>query len=79
MKTAVSLPDSVFEAADKLAAKQGWSRSHLYAEALTEYIEKHGEDSIVKSLNSLCKEVDTSLDQDLSWASKEILKRSEWL
>lgn len=34
MKTAVSIPDSLFEAADRLARRRRVSRSALYAEAL---------------------------------------------
>jgi metal-responsive CopG/Arc/MetJ family transcriptional regulator len=37
MKTAVSLPDSLFEAADQLARQLGKSRSQFYAEALRAY------------------------------------------
>ena len=44
MKTAISIPDSLFTAADALARKLGMSlRSRLYATALAEYVAKqHG-------------------------------------
>jgi hypothetical protein len=38
MKTAISIPDSLFEEADRLAKSRGWSRSELYANAVTAYV-----------------------------------------
>ncbi len=38
MKTAVSLPDELFERAEIEAAKRGMSRSGFYAEAIKSYI-----------------------------------------
>ncbi|MCI5211777.1 MAG: ChpI protein, partial [Candidatus Electrothrix sp. ATG2] len=34
MKTAISIPDKLFTAADQYAKKHGFSRSSLYAKAL---------------------------------------------
>jgi metal-responsive CopG/Arc/MetJ family transcriptional regulator len=53
MKTAVSLPDPLFEAADRLASQLGKSRSQLYAEALREYLAKHRDDDITARLNEV--------------------------
>ena len=41
MKTAISIPDEVFEAADRTAKKLGVSRSELYATAVHEFIERN--------------------------------------
>ena len=38
MKTAISIPDSIFEEAERLAKTRGWSRSELYANAVTAYV-----------------------------------------
>ncbi|MDZ7631520.1 MAG: hypothetical protein U5K74_09270 [Gemmatimonadaceae bacterium] len=40
MKTAISLPDALFDEADAVAYRLGVSRSQLYATALAEYIAK---------------------------------------
>jgi metal-responsive CopG/Arc/MetJ family transcriptional regulator len=53
MKTAVSLPDSLFEAADELARQLGKSRSQLYAEALRDYLERHRDENITRRLNEV--------------------------
>jgi predicted transcriptional regulator len=38
MKTAVSIPDDLFEAAEKAAKRRGSTRSGLYAEALASFL-----------------------------------------
>ena len=38
MKTAISIPDALFEEAERLAKTRGWSRSELYANAVTAYV-----------------------------------------
>ena len=41
MKTAISIPDETFEAAETLAGRLGLSRSELYATAVAEYLARH--------------------------------------
>jgi antitoxin MazE6 len=53
MKTAVSFPDPLFEAADRLAQELGKSRSQLCAEALREYLERHRNENITARLNEI--------------------------
>ncbi len=53
MKTAVSIPDRVFQSAEKLAVRLGVSRSELYAKAVAALVEKHREDVITSQLNEL--------------------------
>ena len=53
MKTAISIPDPVFEAAEDLAKRLGKSRSQLYAEALRQYLERHRDQDITRRLNEV--------------------------
>jgi metal-responsive CopG/Arc/MetJ family transcriptional regulator len=41
MKTAISIPDPIFQAADSLANRLGVSRSELYAKAIEAFIEQN--------------------------------------
>jgi hypothetical protein len=41
VKTAISIPNETFEAAEKLAKRIGISRSELYATAVAEYLARH--------------------------------------
>ncbi len=47
MKTAISLPDSVFEEAEALAQRLGLSRSELYTKALQAYLRKYNRNQIL--------------------------------
>ena len=44
MKTAVSVPNEVFERAERLAKRLEVSRSELYSRALREYLSRHAPD-----------------------------------
>ena len=53
MKTAISLPDNLFQEADGYARSAGISRSELYALALTEYLARREEARITQRLNAV--------------------------
>ncbi|NET33285.1 MAG: hypothetical protein F6K19_14905 [Cyanothece sp. SIO1E1] len=53
MKTAISLPDQVFEQAEALAQQLGLSRSELYAKALQAYLKRYNRDQILLKLNQV--------------------------
>jgi metal-responsive CopG/Arc/MetJ family transcriptional regulator len=80
MKTAVSLPDSLFEAADQLARQLGKSRSQLYAEALSAFLEKHRDHDITARLNAIYDtEPDLAeLDPVLAALQFRSLQKEEW-
>ena len=51
MKTAISIPDPIFEAAERLARRLGVSRSEVYAKAVSAYLEHFQEEGITAALN----------------------------
>jgi predicted transcriptional regulator len=53
MKTAISVPDDVFEAAERLARRLGKSRSELYSTAIASYLERHRQDGVTERLNEV--------------------------
>ncbi|MFO7609940.1 MAG: ribbon-helix-helix protein, CopG family [Candidatus Krumholzibacteriia bacterium] len=53
MKTAISIPDDLFAAAESLARRLGVSRSRLYRTALAAYLERHDEDEITARLDQV--------------------------
>ena len=53
MKTAISIPDSLFTDAEITAKQLGLARSQLYAKAIKEFIEHHNKDQITKKLDSI--------------------------
>ena len=56
MKTAISIPDELFEAADALAEELGVSRSELYARAVEEYVAKLRAADLTAKLNQVYAE-----------------------
>ena len=78
MKTAISLPDSIFQEAERLARRLKKSRSQLYQEAVAEYVARHEPEAVTDAMNRLVQEVDTGSDEFTSAAARRVLERSEW-
>lgn len=80
MKIAVSIPDRVFQSAEKLAARLGVSRSQLYASALAALVEKHREDIVTSQLNELYGPggEESSPDPDVALLQSRSLAREKW-
>ncbi len=78
MKTAISIPDEVYQGAELLARRTKKSRSRLYGEALREYLARHAPDEVTEAMNRACAEVGESKDRFVSAAARRILERSEW-
>ena len=79
MKTAISLPDTLFKAAERLAGRLRLSRSELYQRALAEYVARHDDAAVTEQLDRVYGAgQDSRLDpvlERLQWAS---LAREEW-
>ena len=58
MKTAISLPDSLFEVAEKTALYMGINRSKLFSMALEEFIERHNGQMITEKINEVYEKID---------------------
>jgi metal-responsive CopG/Arc/MetJ family transcriptional regulator len=80
MKTAISLPDPLFEAAEQLARQLGKSRSQLYAEALRAYLERHRDEDITRRLNEIydAEPELAELDPVLDALQLEVLRKEKW-
>ena len=78
MKTAVSLPDPVFVAADALARRLGISRSQLYADALAEYIAKFQASRVTERLNAVYGKEEGQLDPRIARAQRRAVQGPEW-
>jgi metal-responsive CopG/Arc/MetJ family transcriptional regulator len=78
MKTAVSIPDDVFESAERLARRTRRSRSRLFSDALSEYVARHAPEDVTDTMNRVCAELGETTDEFVSAASRRTLERSEW-
>lgn len=78
MKVAISVPDAVFDAAEKLASHTGKSRSQLYSEALARYLEANSGSMITERLNAVYSQQPARMDESLEAAQFEVLSREAW-
>lgn len=78
MKTAVSIPDDVFEKAEKLARKAGKSRSEVFSAALREYVARHAPDEATEAFNRVADAVGEDVDPFVRAAGKRLLANVEW-
>ena len=78
MKTAVSVPDDVFEGAERLARREGRSRSEVYSAALRDYVARHEPDEIAEALDRVVAEVGEGHDLFVSAASRRTLESTDW-
>ncbi|WNZ25550.1 hypothetical protein HJG54_23675 [Leptolyngbya sp. NK1-12] len=78
MKTAISLPDSVFEQAEILAQQLGLSRSELYTKALQAYLKKYNRDQILLKLNQVYAKESSDLDPVIAKMQFMSLPREDW-
>jgi antitoxin MazE6 len=78
MKTAISLPDELFEEAERLGSRLHKSRSEVYRGALEDYLAKHDPDLVRDSLNRVLAAVGQSKDEFVATATARVLERTEW-
>jgi metal-responsive CopG/Arc/MetJ family transcriptional regulator len=55
MKTAISIPDELFEEVDRIARESGSSRSQVFCLAVKEYLEKLRARKLLEDLNTAYK------------------------
>jgi metal-responsive CopG/Arc/MetJ family transcriptional regulator len=78
MKTAVSVPDDVFERAERLASREKRSRSDVYSAALREYVARHSPDEVAEALDRVVSDVGQGIDPFVMAASRQTLQSTEW-
>jgi hypothetical protein len=77
MKVAISVPDPIFSAAERLASRMHVSRSQLYARALEEYLAKRQDSLITDQLNAVHGEP-ARIDPALAAAQIKSLGDETW-
>ncbi|EJO77698.1 ribbon-helix-helix domain-containing protein [Leptospira interrogans] len=76
MKTAISIPDELFKAAEKIAKKLGIPRSQLFAKALEEFIQSHSKESVTEKLNKIYSNKSKETKNNITDLSVESLRKS---
>ena len=78
MKTAVSIPDDVFEKAERLARRVRRSRSAVFSAALREYVARHAPEEVTEAMDRVCGAIDGERDGFHRLAARRVLERTEW-
>jgi metal-responsive CopG/Arc/MetJ family transcriptional regulator len=80
MKTAISIPDEIFEKAERTAKKLGVSRSELYTKAIRDFVERYRRENLTEKLNEIyfTDESISELDPCLMALQTQSLKREDW-
>lgn len=79
MKTAISIPDALFDAAEQFAQRIGISRSELYQKALANYLSARRDESITETLNEVYADSDTvGLDRSLATMQLDSIPDEDW-
>jgi metal-responsive CopG/Arc/MetJ family transcriptional regulator len=78
MKTAISIPDQLFDIAESLAKQLGMSRSELYATAVKAYLKSHRYDGVTEKLNEVYAEESSELDDVMSEIQWRSLPKEDW-
>ena len=78
MKTAISIPDDVFQAAEELSKRLGMSRSELYAKAVAMFVKAHKSTRVKETLDAIYTTEDSRLDPALVALQALSLSKEEW-
>jgi metal-responsive CopG/Arc/MetJ family transcriptional regulator len=82
MKTAVSIPNDLFDGAERLARRTHRSRSRVFSDALREYLARHAPDKVTESMDHALTEIGAQVaerdDEFVSSAARRILEQTEW-
>jgi metal-responsive CopG/Arc/MetJ family transcriptional regulator len=79
MKTAISIPDEIFEEVEKYSKEHRYSRSEVFVMAVREFLEKLKSKELLNTLNEVYSEPESLEETNLrekskKYYSKKILK-----
>jgi metal-responsive CopG/Arc/MetJ family transcriptional regulator len=78
MKTAISIPDELFYAAEELSQRLGLSRSEFYTKAVAAFLEHQRATGVKEALDAIYAVEDSRLDPVLVTLQAVSLPREEW-
>ncbi len=78
MKTAVSIPDPLFQEAERLTKRLRIPRSQLYARALEAYLQRQRSKGIKEALDEVYSTESSELDPVMTQLQAMALGREDW-
>jgi predicted transcriptional regulator len=77
-KVAVTIPDPVFQAADRVARRMRIPRSQFYARALESFVKSQSSEDVTARLDDVYAKVEGGADPVWQEGSLRLLRRSKW-
>jgi metal-responsive CopG/Arc/MetJ family transcriptional regulator len=78
LKTAISIPEELFESGEEFARERGMSRSELYTTALRRYLEKHRGEMVTERLDEIYGGESDGLDPETARMQARSLPEDDW-
>jgi hypothetical protein len=78
VKVAVSVPEPVFEAAERVSRRLRIPRSQLYSRAIAAFVRAHSGEEITKALNAVYEKTSSAPDPAWEGGALEVLRREKW-
>ena len=78
MKLAVSIPDAIYAEAEAFARHAQTSRSHLYSQALAEFMARHSPDQVTAAMDRALAAIGPEDPGFRRRAAKRTAERNEW-
>ena len=78
MKSAISVPDALFQAAERAAKRQKVSRSRFHAQAVEAYLKAQRAQGVKEALDAVYATEDSSLDPVIARMQSLSIGREEW-
>jgi hypothetical protein len=80
VKTAISIPDEIFEQAERLAKTRGWSRSELYANAVSAFVNSERFSGVREKLDTIYGDCagDSAVEPLLAGAQARTIAKDKW-
>jgi predicted transcriptional regulator len=78
MKTTVSIPDSLFVAAEELASTLGLTRSQLYEKAIAHFLASYSDKEITAKLDEVYARESSAPDPLLTAGQFASLEEEQW-
>ncbi|MDA0834836.1 MAG: hypothetical protein O2955_16895 [Planctomycetota bacterium] len=78
MKTAISIPDDIFQSAELLAKRLGMTRSQVYVSALKQFLKEHREDGVTEKLNQVYGDRESHVDPVIKELQNRALPGDDW-
>jgi len=78
MKTAISVPDPIYQAAEQLAKRLNISRSKLYSNAISSYLKNEEKNIVRETLNEIYSGESSNLPETIQYLQLKSLETEQW-